>query len=320
MKKLLKKIIIVIISIALFAFVYTFGYRLIFFSLNRSAVKKGAQVDFSSYSNGVTLINNKYTETLFFIPSSEEAASFELYGEWLDLLHTKQFVNIIIPPFDIEAFTPYFSSERESVTRRINAIVYLYGVYSNQVDRKHRITVLSTGDGSLAAFEIAKKYSLIDNIILISPVHVKIDRRGGSFFHRLEGSILSKYCTPWLKRSLGKHRVGPFDILNDGFNESFQTHYGKYYPVFINMSYSRELNKQTEKVMNSIGDVKPNRFFIYYGNDDLTYSLEGFERLEDQLAKNGSVVTLERIVESGRMLLFDNGRDRIYDMISILLQ
>ncbi len=320
MKKLLKKIIIAIISITLFAFIYTFGYRLIFFSLNKSAVKKGTQVDFSSFSDGITMVNNKNSKTLFFIPSSKEIASSELYGDWLNKLYTNQLVNIIIPPFDTEAFAPYFSGENESVSRRINAIVYLYGVYSNQVDRKHRIMILSTGDGSLAAFEIAKKYSSMDNIFLISPAHKLMNRRGGSFFHKMEGSAISHYLTPWLKRSTGRERIGPYDILNDNFNNTFHTLYGKYYPEYINMSYSRELKKHTEKVMNSIDAVKPNRFFIYYGNDDLSYSLEGFERLEDQLSQNGSVVTKERIVESGRMLLFDNGRDRIYDLINILLQ
>ena len=320
MKRILKTLFIIILSVVSISFVYTYGYRLVFYYLHNRAIEGEEQVDFAIYAKGITLVNENNKVTLFFIPSSEELASSELYGRWLDKLHKEQSVNIIVPPFDLDGVVPYLSSENESVTRRLVITEYLYRLYSNQMGRNHKIAILSTGDGSLAALEIGKTHSTMDKIILISPVHNSPVLRSGSIFHKMEGTILSRYYMPWLIRSFSKNRVGSYDILNDNLNEQFHDLYGQYYPKYLNLKYSRKLRTTTDSVMGSIEEVKGNRIFIIYGDDDLSYSLEGFERLGDQLQKGGSEVSIMRIPQSGRMVLFDNGRERIYDLISILLQ
>jgi len=48
--------------------------------------------------------------------------------------------------------------------------------------------------------------------------------------------------------------------------------------------------------------------------------LEGFERMGDVLTDGGSEVSIIRVPQSGRMILFDNGKDRIKELVGILLQ
>ena len=86
---------------------------------------------------------------------------------------------------------------------------------------------------------------------------------------------------------------------------------GKIYVKDYNSTFSR-INDQYYGAKEDV--------FIIYGDDDLFYSLEGFERMGDMLTSGGSEVSIMRIPQSGRMVLFDNGRDRILDLISILLQ
>jgi len=320
MKKILKTLFIIIISVISLVVVYTAGYRTVFFILNNRAVSSGEQVDFSEYSAGISWFKKNNKHTLFFIPSSEEMAAEKLYGSWLKDMHEELSVNIIIPPFDIEGKVPYLLGENVSITRRIDMINYLYKLYSEQMDEKHSITILTTGDGSLAALELAKNYSTMDKLILISPVHSSPERRGGTFFHKLEGTPVVNYLIPWLIGSYGKNRVGPNDILNDNLNEQFQNQMQLFYPEFLNMSYSRLLKKKTAVIMENLGEIQVNRFFIIYGDDDLSYGLEGFERMGDQLDDSGCEVSIMRIPQSGRMILFDNGRDQIIDLVSILLQ
>jgi len=320
MKKILKTIYILIIAVISIAVIYTAGYRTVFYILNNRSVSSGDQVDFSGYGSGISWINKNNKKTLFFIPSSEEMASEKLYGSWLNGIYEELSVNVIIPPFDIEGKTPYLLGENESVSRRIDMITYLYKLYSEQMDEKHSITIVTTGDGSLAALELTKRFSTMDKLILISPVHTSLARRGGTLFHKLEGLPVVHYMIPWLIDSYGKSRVGSYDILNDNLNAQFSNQFHLFYPEFMNLAYSRILKKKTAIVMNDLSEVQSNRFFIIYGDDDLSYGLEGFERMGDQLDKSGSEVSIMRIPQSGRMILFDNGRDQIIDLVSILLQ
>ncbi|MDA3811692.1 MAG: hypothetical protein PF518_15345 [Spirochaetaceae bacterium] len=320
MKKILKTLFVIIISALSISVVYTMTYRTVFFILNKRAVSREQQVDFSEYGAGITWLKKSNKQTLFFIPSSEEIAVLELYGSWLKEMHEELSVNIIIPPFDQEGFSPYLWEENSSVKRRYSMTEFLYGLYSEQMGDNHKITVLSTGDGSLPALNLAAEFSNMDKIILISPVNNSPARRGGSIIHRMGGLPLVHYVVPWLINSYGKNRIGPYDILNDKLNEKFQDELQKYYPEFLNFPYERKLRVAADKIMMSLEDIQPNRFFIIYGDDDLTYGLEGFERMGDQLNNGGSEVSIMRIPQSGRMILFDNGRDQIIDLISILLQ
>ncbi|MBI9098312.1 MAG: hypothetical protein JEY91_07525, partial [Spirochaetaceae bacterium] len=254
------------------------------------------------------------------IPSSEEIAVEELYGSWLKELHEELSVNIIIPPLDPMGLSPGLFRQNISIERRTLISDYLYNLYRDQMSDDHKITILSTGDGSIQALELAKKYSVSDKIILLSPVHNNQSISGGTIFHKLSGVPLVHYLIPWLPDSYGSHRMASYDILNDKLNEDFQNLYGKNYPRYINMYYRRDLKKQIDFLSNSLEEIKKNRFFIIYGDDDQSYSLEGFERLGDQLTQGGSEVSIMRIPQSGRLILFDNGRERVLDLISILLQ
>ena len=320
MKKILKATYTIIFITISLAVIYTIGFRSVFYFLDRRALSNSVQTDLSEYGKGLSWVEKEYTDTLFFIPSSREIASEKLYGDWLQKIHRDQKVNIIIPPFDMEGSKPYLWGENESVNRRTDMIVYLYKLYSDQMGENHKITIVTTGDGSLIAFEIAKKYSTMDKLILISPVHSSFSRQAGSLFHKMEGLPIIPYIIPWLVDSYGENRIGPYDILNDNLNEQFTKSYGMYYPRYMNFRYKRDVIVQTDSVMNEINTVKENRFFIIYGDDDLSYGLEGFERMGDQLTESGSEVSIMRVPQSGRMILFDNGRDRIIDLISILLQ
>ena len=125
---------------------------------------------------------------------------------------------------------------------------------------------------------------------------------------------------PWLPESYGKRRSGNADILNDDLNSAFEADFGKYYPDYINTRQETASVRVAVQSLNRLDEVKPNRFFIIYGDDDLTCSLEGYERMGDALEAGGSEVSIMRLASSGRMVLFDNERERIIDLIAILLQ
>ncbi len=320
MKKLLKTILTSIVILISLAFIYTMGFRTVFYILNNRSIANEHQIDFHLSGNGISWIKEGNTQTLFFIPSSREIAAEELYGSWLQDVHDKYFVNIIIPPFDTEGISPYLWEQNSSPAKRSKTIDFLYELYSKQLGKNNSITILTTGDGSIQALELAAKYSSMDKLILISPVHNSLKTRGGTVFHKLTGLPLVHYVLPWLPEFFGVDRIGSFDILNDKLNEQFGTVYGKYYPSYRNMAFDRKVKVETDSQMEDLEKIKVNRFFIIYGDDDLSYGLEGFERMGDLLTTGGSEVSIMRVPQSGRMVLFDNGRDRILDLISILLQ
>lgn len=311
---------IIITSLISVAVIYTFLYGSVFIILNHRSVKSEEQIDFNDYSEGINWVNKKNTKTLFFIPSSEEIACENLYGDWLKELYNTQGINIIVPPGDPASLSPGFSGQSGSIDRTIDTTVYLYHLYTNLLNNDHEISILATGDGSIAAMELAKKYSSMDKVILISPVHSDFHLRGGTLLNKMEGVPFLHYIFPWLPASFGSERVGSYDILNDNLNNQFQVERGKYYPAYINMAFRRELRIKTDALSLTLEKVKPGRFFIIYGDEDISYGLEGFERMGDQLNHSGSEVSIMRIPQSGRLILFDNDRERIIDLISILLQ
>jgi hypothetical protein len=320
MKKSVKIIIIFFISITSLSVVYSVAYRGIFYILNNRSIAKGEQIHFEEFSKGITWINRNNKKTLLFIPSSEEVASNELYGNWLKELHSGLGVNIIVPPSNPDGLSPGLSASHSVIERNIESIQYLYSMYKNLLGTDHKITIVSTGDGSLTALELAKQDSSMDKIILVSPVHNDSGSSRKGFLQNMEGLPLIHFILPWLPRSYGQNRVSTSDILNDNLNRQFQDEKSPYYPRYINMSYGRELKKKINEQFLTLDRVKSNRFFIIYGDDDLSYSLEGFERLGDQLSSLGSEVSVMRIPQSGRCILFDNGKERVFDLISILLQ
>lgn len=320
MKKILKTIFTSIVVLISLAFIYTMGFRTVFYILNESLIVNDHQIDFNKSGNGLSWIDESNSQTLFFIPSSRELAAEELYGSWLKEIHDKYAVNIIIPPFDTEGISPYLWEQNGTPVRRTKTNDFFFKNYCEQLGTNHTITILSTGDGSLQALDLASKYSSMDKLILISPVQSSLKTRGGTIFHKLNSLPLIQYILPWLPEYYGVARQGSYDILNDSLNEDFESLYGKYYPAYQNMAFDRKVKVETDRLLADFDKIKTNRFFIIYGDDDLSYGLEGFERMGDLLTSGGSEVSIMRIPQSGRMVLFDNGRDRVLDLISILLQ
>ena len=259
MKKIFKTISTLIMALIALSVIYTMSYRTGFFLLNNNAVKKELQIDFSESGKGITWIKKGNKQTLFFIPSSEEIVIEELYGSWLKELHEELSVNIIIPPLDPMGLSPGLFRQNISIERRTLINDYLYNLYRDQMGDAHKITILSTGDGSIQALELAKKYSGSDKFILISPVHNNQSISGGTIFHKLSGVPLVHYLIPWLPDSYGSHRMASYDILNDKLNEDFQNLYGKNYPRYINMYYRRDIGETWEKeskLLNKWGYLK----------------------------------------------------------------
>lgn len=320
MKKIPKAIFNSIVVLITASFIYTMGFRAVFYILNNRSIANDHQIEFQKSGKGISWMKEGNTQTLFFIPSSRELAAEELYGSWLKDFHEKYAVNIIIPPFETEGISPRLREQSNSPLRRTRTIDFLYKIYSAQLGKNHSITILSTGDGSLQALDLASKYSSMDKLILISPVHSSLKRRSGTVFHKLAGLPLIHYLLPWLPDYFGGDRIGSYDILNDELNEQFGNLNGKHYPSYTNMAFERKVQVESERQIKDFSRIKAERFFIIYGDDDLSYGLEGYERMGDNLTSAGNEVSIMRIPQSGRMILFDNGRDRILDLISILLQ
>ncbi|MBB6478448.1 hypothetical protein [Spirochaeta isovalerica] len=320
MKKILKRFVLILLTLISISVIYTYGYRAVFTILSNRAVAGESQIDFAGTGRGISWINESASQTLFFIPSSQESAVEELYGSWLRELHTAQGVNIIVPPFNGAVNSPSLDNQSVNPQSRSNQILYSFNLYSGMVGKKHDITVMSTGDGSLQALALAASGAAVDKYMLLSPVHGDRTNRGTGFFQKIASLPFLYYLLPWLPDSFGKNRIGPYDILNDELSESFSQREGVFYPRYINNRSLSAIDRAAGKSMEDIDKIDPNRFFIIYGDDDLSYSLEGFERMGDALKSGGSEVTIMRISSSGRMLLFDNGKGRILDLISILLQ
>lgn len=320
MKKALKKIglgILIIISVAV---IYTMVYRTVFLVLENRAVTNDERIDFRDSGDGFIWMDPSADKTLFFIPSSKEIAVENLYGDWLKELHTNLNVNIVVPPFNPDSMIPSLSGDDYNPAIRTQQILFFYNLYSKMVNEKHEITVLTTGDGSLQALELAKSGVKVDKYVLLSPVHNDRTNRGSSLFFKIASLPLFHFIMPWLPESYGKNRSGANDILNDQLNEEFQATYSRFYPRFINTGSLSNIDRASQQVFESLPTIEANRFFIIYGDDDLSYSLEGFERMGDALKSGGSEVTIMRIKSSGRMLIFDNGKGKILDLLSILFQ
>jgi hypothetical protein len=320
MKKVLRKIGLGILIIISTAVIYTMVYRSVFIILENRAVKNDERIDFSGTGGGLTWINPSADKTLFFIPSSRESAVENLYGDWLKEIHTNLNVNIIVPPVSTGHLIPSLKGEDLKLDGRTREILFFYDLYSRMLGEKHEITVITTGDGSLQALELAKAGVKADKYVLLSPVHNDRTDRGRNLFLKIASFPFLNYLLPWLPESYGKNRAGANDILNDQLNEDFYLSYSRYYPRFVNTGTEADIDRKARQIFESLSTVKANRFFILYGDDDMTYSLEGFERMGDALKAGGSEVTIMRINSSGRMLIFDNGRGRILDLLSILLQ
>jgi len=320
MKKILKKMTLSFLLILSVAVIYNFGYRTVFSVLSNRLIGQEKKIDLSDTGMGITWIHDSADQTLFFIPSSEESAVEELYGSWLRELHSVQGINIIVPPLKGGINKPSLDSPPFLPEERSRDVIFLFNMYSRMADAKHKITVLSTGDGSLQALELAKAGAGVDKYILISPVHDDKTNRGVGVLQKISSLPFFHFLLPWLPYSFGKNRIAPYDILNDELNNNFSEDPARFYPEFSNEKSAFNIKREAEVLSRELDQIIPNRFFILYGDDDLSYSLEGFERMGDALKDGGSEVTIMRISSSGRMLLFDNGKDRILDLLSILLQ
>lgn len=319
MKKVLKAILFTIMTLLTIAVLYTAGYRSVFTVLENRSVLEDRDSDFSAVGGGISWIKPGNKRTLFFIPALREGDVENLYGSWLRELHEKQGVNVIVPPLKGSSLSPSLTSPVIAPDDRTAALVHLFDVYSSMVAGDHKITVLSTGDGSIQALELARGQRGIDKVILLSPLHGN-RVSGGNLFISLSRIPFLDYAMPWLPESYGKRRAGHADILNDELNGIFEADYGKYYPDYINTIQEAASVRAAVESLKRLNEVKSNRFFIIYGDDDLTCSLEGYERMGDALEAGGSEVSIMRLASSGRMVLFDNERERIIDLIAILLQ
>ncbi|MBN2657703.1 MAG: hypothetical protein JXR86_11640, partial [Spirochaetales bacterium] len=151
MKKILRRLLFLILTIISITVIYTYGYRAVFVFLSSRSVKLERSIDFSGTGQGITWMQEGAAKTLFFIPSSEESAVEDLYGSWLRELYTAQGVNIIVPPFDGLLNRPDLRGDSYDPRSRDRDVLFLFNLYSAMVGKKHEITVMSTGDGSLQA-------------------------------------------------------------------------------------------------------------------------------------------------------------------------
>ncbi len=278
--------------------------------------------------------------TIFFMEGFRTQNPSGMYKDWLEELFNKYNFNIVVPIYGIQSSPFYLRNRQWYFEEDLREIIQIYDVYCCNLEENHKIIVISQSFGALCNSYISLKGKRKpDYSIYLSPLNSFIE-------YKAAGPIvywLSKQ-TSWLrhiflftKPSTAPNRKSVWDIVNEEKN----LYYANNFP--INPEDSAELGYRSQKaalfmekeilpkirirnvcplfpkISKSVIEKERSNMFVAWGDSDLYFSQKGFENFVNILTVNNKVEFL-KLINSGHMVLLDNGEILLKDKILSLIQ
>lgn len=265
----------------------------------------------------VFLFKPENKTTLFFMEGFKALAPFGQYKEWLEELHNKYNVNVIVPVYGIQSCPFAYRSRDWLVQEDMRTVLQIYDVYTTTLPKDHRIVSVTMSFGALPHMTIAARAKRKpDALIFLSPFNSGLDyQAAGPVIH-----WLSKQ-TSWLQHiilftplSAPPNRASVWDIVNTEKNLK----------IAAKAPYDPEDCARLGNILDLAGpwmekelvpQVHGLDIMLIWGDSDLYFSQPGFINLANKLKENGNRVTTLTLKDSGHMVLLDNGEEQTKKII-----
>lgn len=263
------------------------------------------------------LINPNYKSTFFFMEGFKACTPAGMYKHWLNELHTKYKVNVIVPVYGLQSW-PFQQRNREWYHQEdMRTILQIYEAYTSQIPKTHKLVVASMSFGTLGNLTIAARAKRKANkVILMSPLNSGMEFRAA-------GEIvywLSKQ-TSWLQHiiifsdaGIPPNRKSVWDIVNAEKNIKIASQ--NIYNPENNSRHGYQVELIAKWMEETIvPKVEGMDILVSWGNNDLFFSQKGFEELSQKLKKAGNRVETLTLKNSGHMVLMDNAEKQLKSRI-----
>jgi pimeloyl-ACP methyl ester carboxylesterase len=323
-----RKIASMALKAAILAFALVGAHRLLldwqWNSKRESVMKIEAEREYDPdllyHKNGgepLFLVRGENATTLFFMEGFRTQSPAGMYLDWFRELHETMGVNVVVPVYGLQSAPFDYRNRDWKYQEDMRLATQVYDAYCAALPEGHRVTVCAQSFGALPALAIAAfARRRPDALVLLSPHNSGLDfKASGPIVH-----WLSKQ-TEWLQHVLlfsdataAPGRASAWDIVNEERNLAVAKR-GDVNPE-DSSRYGRLNEIVAEYAERSlIPKLSGYRIDVVCGDSDLYFSQEGFERFAGLLHAAGNEVTMTRLIESGHMVLLDNGANRVRAII-----
>ena len=258
--------------------------------------------------------------TLFFIDGFRGQIGAGHYLPWFQKLHKQYGINIVAPITGLQGWPFAYRTRDWHREEDMRQALQIYDAYCANLPAGHRVVVGSMSFGALSNITIgAKGKRKPDAMVLVAPLNTGLDYKSGSALTRWLSSKITvlQYIKPLMVRGKNKMRATLYDVVNDEKNlEAWNAVMKDTVNYEENLPQGVHLNASAVYMENElVPQVKGKKIVILYGEDDLTFSIKGFEALAEKLRRAGNSVKAVPFAKSGHMLLYDNGGDKAKEII-----
>ena len=262
--------------------------------------------------------------TLFFVDGFRGQIGAGHYRAWFEKLHNQYGVNIVAPITALQGWPFAYRTREWHREEDMRQALQIYDAYCANLPAGHKIVVGSMSFGALSNITIgAKGKRKPDAMVMVAPLNTGLDYKSGSPIIRWLSSKIAviQYIKPWMIRGKNKTRATLYDVVNDEMNLAAWNSVMKDSVNYEeNLPQGVHLNDTAIYMENDlVPQVNGEHITILYGEDDLTFSAQGFESLGEKLRKAGNTVKTFPFAKSGHMLLYDNGGEQAKKVIEGIL-
>jgi pimeloyl-ACP methyl ester carboxylesterase len=266
------------------------------------------------------LVNKKNNLTIFFMEGFRTQNPAGMYRDWLDFLHEKQNINIVVPVYGIQSSPFYLRNRQWHFEEDLREIIQIYEAYTTNLPENHKIIVVSQSFGALPnSFICLEAKRKPDLVVFLSPLNSFMEYKaaGPIVYWLSKQTSWLRYIFLFTKPSAAPNRKSVWDIVNDEKN----LYYAENFP--INPEDSAELGYKSQKAAvfmekNILPLIKNLTIFVAWGDQDLYFSQKGFENFVNILSSQNKVESL-KLDNSGHMVLLDNGEKILKEKLLSLI-
>lgn len=269
------------------------------------------------YGGPLFLVKPGNRSTLFFMEGFRTQAPAGMYFEYFRELHEKQGVNVIVPVYGLQS-SPFDLRNRDwYVQEDLRTVLQIYDAYTSLLPPDHRIVTASMSFGAIPhAAILAKSSRKPAHSFFMSPLNSGLDYRvSGPLIHWLSKQMgLIRHIMPYSMAAPSPVRASVWDIKDREANLKTASAIEANPEESAYYGYMNEvLASWLEKRL--LPQVKGRGITVVWGDDDLYFSKQGFTNFAAVLRSAGNTVDIQALTDSGHMLLLDNSRDTMKQMI-----
>jgi len=259
------------------------------------------------------LVDPGHRATLFFLEGFRTQSPAGMYRERLDELFARG-VNVIAPVYGLQS-SPFELRNRDwRLEEDLRLATQVYDAYAAGLAPGHRLVVCSQSFGAIPAAAVAAYAARRpDALVFLSPHNDGLDFRASGPLVRwlARQSAWLRHVVRFSRASPAPGRASLWDIVDRERNLAMAARGDANPEDSSEYGYRNALaaRRMREELLPKVMDYEVT---LVYGDQDLYFTREGFERLAERLRGAGNRVGLLRLEGSGHMVLLDAQADRAW--------